>query len=103
MNTNAKAFIVTGGAAYLASRFVFDNTQRKSVLYAFAAGLAIVALLQIKVTTNLNKSGQGKQTSPQLPETDNTKGNLNPETLPPIVFSTGAPLTNSVLSTLEPV
>lgn len=98
MNTNAKAFVTVGGAAYLGSRFVFNHSNKKALMIGVLAGVAMLALLQIKPNALAQAKGQ---TSPELPETDNTRGNLFPETLPPIRFDNGKPLQDSVLSTLE--
>lgn len=102
MNTNAKAFLTVGGAGYLASRFVFSKSNKTSLIVGALAGVAMVAILKLTPNTVAKVTGTG-QTSPALPETDNTRGNLFPETLPPISFKTGAPLDDSVLSTLEDV
>jgi hypothetical protein len=90
MKTEAKSFVVAGGAAYLASRYVFDATNRKAILYGIAGGLLVVAMLRLKLDV------------PGLPQQNVIPHDkaITPENLVPLNFKTGQPLVNNVQSQL---
>lgn len=92
-----------GGATYLASRFVFGQSNKKSLLFGVLAGSAIIAAIKLKINIPVLAPLPvvDKHNSPDLPETDSSKGNLATETFAPIVFNTGAGLENSVDSHLN--
>lgn len=96
---HAKSFLTVGGAAFLASRYVFETPTRKAALIGIAAGLAMVAVLTHVQTKQKRVTGTDPRNSnPATPETDVSSGNIHPENYQPIWFSTGAPLNNRTVA-----
>jgi hypothetical protein len=100
METKIKSFITVGGLTYLSSRFIFEKSHTKAILAGLVAGGIMLAVLAIRTKEDQKASGQSRETSPELPELDNTRANIRPETLPAIRFSDSQPLESSVVSTL---